>query len=114
MIARLLVGLLFLMGLAALVARRNLVKKIFGLAIATSAAVLLFVLEGASSGESAPILAEGGRRIVDPLPQALMLTAIVIGVCVTALALAMAVRLYRATGSLDIEAIKERLGDEGG
>ncbi len=50
--------------------------------------------------------------MVDPVPQALMLTAIVIGVCVTALALALAVRLYKATGSLEIDTISERLRSE--
>ncbi|MBN1242054.1 MAG: NADH-quinone oxidoreductase subunit K [Spirochaetales bacterium] len=111
MIARILVGLLLLTGLATLVARRNLVKKVFGLAILNSAAVFLFVMEGAHSGQGAPIVDGSALQIVDPLPQALMLTAIVIGVCVTALALAIAARLHRATGSLDIDVIKERLGN---
>mgnify|MGYP000875708241 CR=1 FL=1 len=111
MINRAVVGLLFLVGLWALVGKRNLVKKVFGLSILNAAVVLLFILEGGSSGDSAPILGQGVSGIVDPVPQALMLTAIVIGVCVTALALAMAYRLFKATGSMDIDEIKERLND---
>lgn len=110
MTARLIIGALFMVGLWALVAKRNLVKKVFGLTILNSAAVLLFIVEAGGSGDGAPIMG-GFRRIVDPVPQALMLTAIVIGVCVTALALGMAYRLYKATGSLDIEEIRKRLGN---
>ncbi|HPE36410.1 MAG TPA: cation:proton antiporter subunit C [Spirochaetales bacterium] len=109
MVARLLVGMLFLVGLWGVVAKRNLVKKVFGLSILNSAVVLLFVMEGSRSGTAAPIMDAGVADIVDPVPQALMLTAIVIGVCVTALALGMAFRLHRATGSFDIDTIKERL-----
>jgi multicomponent Na+:H+ antiporter subunit C len=74
--------------------------------------VLLYILEGSRIGDQAPILGKGVTNMVDPVPQALMLTAIVIGVCVTALALALAVRLYKATGSLEIDTINERLRSE--
>ena len=72
----------------------------------------MFILEASRIGDEAPILNGKVQNIVDPIPQALMLTAIVIGVCVTALSLAMAVRLYKTTGSLDITIIKERLKDD--
>jgi multicomponent Na+:H+ antiporter subunit C len=49
--------------------------------------------------------------MVDPVPQALMLTAIVIGVCINALALALAYRLHTATGSFNIETIYQRLNN---
>lgn len=111
MYARILIGLLFLVGLWGLVAKRHLIKKIFGLSILNAAVVILFVVEGASIGNSAPIMESGVSNIVDPIPQALMLTAIVIGVCVTALALAMAYRLYKATGSFDIDEIRRRIAD---
>ncbi|TFG79400.1 MAG: Na+/H+ antiporter subunit C [Spirochaetales bacterium] len=112
MIDRILVCSLFLVGLWGIVAKKNLIKKIFGLSILNSAVVLFFVLEGARVGSSAPIMQDGITAIVDPIPQALMLTAIVVGVCVTALALAMAYRLYKATGSYDIDVIRERIHDE--
>lgn len=112
MIARLLILILFLVGLWGIVAKQNIVKKIFGLTILNSALVILFVLEGSKAGTHAPILTEGIENVVDPVPQALMLTAIVIGVCITALALALAFRLYKATGSFHIDTIHERLHDE--
>jgi multicomponent Na+:H+ antiporter subunit C len=111
MIDRILVGLIFLVGLWGLIGKKNLVKKVFGLSIINAAVVILFIMEGGKAGSSAPILEPGVRDIVDPVPQALMLTAIVIGVCVTALALAMAYRLYKATGSFDIDEVRERLDD---
>jgi multicomponent Na+:H+ antiporter subunit C len=91
---------------------KNIIKKIIGLSLLNSAIVLLFILEASRIGDHAPILVGQGRNIVDPVPQALMLTAIVIGVCVTSLSLAMAVRLYKTTGSLDIAIIKERIENE--
>jgi multicomponent Na+:H+ antiporter subunit C len=57
-------------------------------------------------------MGKGVKNIVDPVPQALMLTAIVIGVCLTALALAIAFRLYRSTGSFDIDKIREKVENE--
>ena len=102
-IERILIFLLFLIGFSAIVAMRNIIKKIFGLNLMNAAVVLLFILEGSRIGSQAPILDDGITHMVDPIPQALMLTAIVIGVCV---------RLYQATGSLDIDVITKRLADE--
>lgn len=111
-IERLLIFILFLTGFIALIGMKNIIKKIVGLNLLNASIVLLFILEAGRSGESAPILDDNIQNIVDPIPQALMLTAIVIGVCVTALSLAMAVRLYKTTGSLDINIIKERIESE--
>lgn len=111
-IERILIFLLFLIGFSAIVAMRNIIKKIFGLNLMNAAVVLLFILEGSRIGSQAPILDDGIIHMVDPIPQALMLTAIVIGVCVSALSLALALRLYQATGSLDIDVITKRLADE--
>ena len=115
MIERALLMLLFLLGFFGLMARRNLVKKVYALAIQNSAVVLLFVLEGSRIGEAAPLLgneAATGSVFVDPLPQALMLTAIVVGVCVSALALALAYRLHKLYGTLDSDEIRRRMGHE--
>jgi multicomponent Na+:H+ antiporter subunit C len=112
MIDQLLLLLLFLIGFWAIVAKKNIIRKIFGLSLVNSAVVLLFVLEGGRIGEEAPILEEGLAPVVDPVPQALMLTAIVIGVCMTALALALAFKLYRATGTFSIDEIRKRVYHE--
>ncbi len=111
MLARIMLAVLFLVGFAGIVGNKNIIKKIFGLTILNNAAVILFVLEGSGIGEKAPIMEPGLTGIVDPVPQALMLTAIVIGVCVTALALALAFRLHRAVGSFNIDVLYGRLND---
>jgi multicomponent Na+:H+ antiporter subunit C len=111
-VERILLLLLFLVGFWGIVAQKNIIKKIFGLTLINSAVVILFILEGSGIGENAPILGSETGEVVDPVPQALMLTAIVIGVCVTAFALALAFRLYKAAGSYNIDIIRERLHDE--
>lgn len=107
--------LLFSIGLWGVLASGNLIRKIIGLSLINSAVVMLFVLGGRIDGTAAPILtgetaggaAEAGLPIVDPIPQALMLTAIVIGLSVTAVALILSIKLYEHHGSLEIEDIEE-------
>ena len=111
MTARLLLLALFLTGFSGIFIKKNLIKKIIGLNLLNSSVVIFFILEGHSIGEETPIMEDGISNVVDPVPQALMLTAIVIGVCVTALALAFAYRLYKAAGSFDIDEIRAKLHD---
>jgi len=100
-----LICLIFLVGLWGVTRKANMVKKVMGLSIANSGIILLFVHYGSLSGATAPI--EGsGRPMVDPLPQALMLTAIVVGVCVMALALVLVYRLYQRFGTLDMHRVE--------
>jgi multicomponent Na+:H+ antiporter subunit C len=102
-----LIGAIFLVGIWGIMARHNMVKKVMALSIANSAVMLLFVYQGALSGDTAPI--EGGAgTMADPLPQALMLTAIVVGVCVMALALVLVYRLYLKFGTLDIREVERK------
>ncbi|PKL25194.1 MAG: Na+/H+ antiporter subunit C [Spirochaetae bacterium HGW-Spirochaetae-3] len=112
MIARSLILCLFITGLVGLTTRRNLVKKAYALSIMNSAVVLLFVLEGSGIGDKAPLLGGSPGVFVDPVPQALMLTAIVVGVCVSALALTIAYRLHRIYGTLDADELKRLVGHE--
>ncbi len=107
-----LIIVLFCTGLWAIVAGRNLIRKIIGLSIMNSAVVVLFILGGMAGGNTAPILTSANRGImVDPLPQALMLTAIVVGLSITAVALILTVRVYRSCGSIDIKEIEDRIKD---
>jgi multicomponent Na+:H+ antiporter subunit C len=103
-------GLIFI-GLFIMLAKRNLIKVIIGLSIMETGINLLLISVGFISKGTAPIfsksVAETGR-MVDPVPQALVLTAIVIGVAVLALALSLAIRLYQHFGSLDMRQIKEQ------
>lgn len=109
---RILLLLLFLIGLYGIIGKKHIIRKIFGLNIINTAVVLLFILEGSRIGDTPPIIDASQRAMVDPIPQALMLTAIVIGVCITALSLALAVHLYRVTGSFDIDEIRKRVHHE--
>jgi multicomponent Na+:H+ antiporter subunit C len=107
--------LVFMIGLYGVMSKNNLIKKIMGLTIMNGSIVLFFISIGYRKGGLAPILEKGATGsipttiFVDPLPQALMLTAIVIGISVTALALALIVKIYSKYKTLDIQQLsKER------
>jgi multicomponent Na+:H+ antiporter subunit C len=106
--AGVLIILLFLVALWGLVTRDNIIKKVMALSVLNSAVVILFVYGGARSGTTAPILEGGALDVVDPLPHELMLTAIVIGLCLTALALALSLRIYQRTGTLSARTLAQR------
>ena len=106
--------LLILTGLAGMILADNLIKKIMALSILNSALVILFVWVGSLSGSAAPILLQGVRDIVDPLPQAVMLTTIVIGICVTAVALAIVLRIYDRWGTVSRREIENLRKDNDG
>jgi len=97
---------LFLLGIRGLIYKHNLIKKVIAPNIINSAIVVLFVYQGSLSGQLAPILVAGVNNIVDPLPQALMLTAIVVGVCLTALALVLVYKIYQEYHTCDIRKIE--------
>ncbi len=104
--------ILFCVGLYCIVTKRNLIKIIIGIGIVEYAVNLFFILIAYKMKGRAPILAEGQviENMVDPLPQALVLTAIVIGLAVVALLVAIAVRIYEKYGTFDIEKIKRLKG----
>ncbi|MDJ0832490.1 MAG: cation:proton antiporter subunit C [Gammaproteobacteria bacterium] len=105
--------LLILIGLYGALTQRDILRMIVAFTIANTGVNLVLVAVGYIRGRSAPIIndnlpaAEATARMIDPLPQALVLTAIVIGVGITALMLAYAYKLYILRGSLDISKIKE-------
>ena len=88
-----------------LILQRLLTRIIIGLGLVSHGANLLIFYASASTGESPLIGAEGD--LADPLPQALVLTAIVITFAVTALLLALALRSYLLTGSDAVEDDRE-------
>lgn len=104
------IGLLAI-GALGLVLCRHLFRMLLALVIAESGANLLLVLTGYRGGAIAPIIGFGtpGAPMVDPIPQVLVLTAIVIGVGVQALAVAILVRVYRAYGTLDMVELRNRM-----
>jgi multicomponent Na+:H+ antiporter subunit C len=97
--------LLFCIGLYTLIMRRNIIKKIIGLNIMETSVFFFYISMGYLDGGIAPIRVAGAEpsRMVNPLPQALILTGIVVAVSVTALALAMVILLYRQYGTLDVD-----------
>lgn len=103
---------LFCIGLYCVLRKRNIIKIIIGLGIIEYAVNLFFVLVGYRMRGRAPILAKDQEvlNIVDPLPQALVLTAIVIGLAVTALLVAIAIRIYEKYGTFDITKIRRLKG----
>ena len=94
--------ILFLIGLYGIVTNKNLIKIVMSLSILGNGIVLFFISLGYVRGNLAPIVNPGVENIVDPVPQALMLTMIVINLCVTALALTIIVWLYKEFGTLDV------------
>lgn len=102
---------LVVIGIAGLLLSRNLFRIILALAIAEAGANLLLVVGGFRWGAVAPIIMAGRAHMpmVDPVPQALVLTAIVIGVGVQALSLSLAIRIKGAYGTLDLRKVRERL-----
>ena len=101
--------LLILIGLWAILTKSNIIKMIIGFSIFDTGIHIVMVGVGYVKGKTAPILDEAvniknaAQEIVDPLPQALVLTAIVIGLGITALMLAYALRLYQRKKTLDIK-----------
>lgn len=106
-----------ILGLYAVVAKKNIIKIIVGVLVLDYAVNLLLVLVGFRSnpsGEVVPPIGTDGEQLlasaVDPLPQAMVLTSIVIGLGLTALMVAMAIRLYEKYGTFDVTKIRKLKG----
>ena len=114
--------ILMMVGFYAMIGKRNLVKKLLGMNIFQTAIILFFISTGAKDGGRIPILnkyevLEQGinvNSIVNPLPHVLMLTAIVVGVSVTGVALAVLVRIYRKYGTLEEDEILQKIEEDEG
>ena len=104
--------ILFLTGLYGVMTRRNLVKIAISLSIMEISTFLFLALIGYVEGGIAPIIdpADPVKVYVDPLPQAMVLTAIVIGLATTAMLMAVIIRIYRKYGTFDIREIKNLRG----
>ena len=100
--------ILFGIGLTTLLLHKNMIKKIMGFNIMDTAIYLLLTSKGYIVGRLAPIVVNDDLRVetyVNPIPSGLVLTGIVVSVSVTALMLAITVRLYKRYGTLDIDEI---------
>ena len=125
MLAYMLCFVLLAIGIYAMVAKKNVVKIIVGLAVTEYAINLFFVVLGWRNQGVVPILGRdqatmvGGsvqpsqaflEHAVDPLPQALVLTGIVVGLSVLALSVALGIRIYQKYGTFDITEIRKLKG----
>jgi multicomponent Na+:H+ antiporter subunit C len=98
--------LLLGVGLYTMIDANNLVKKVIGLNIFQVSVFLFLVSSGYLEGAE-PAIGKGDGRYVNPLPHVLILTAIVVGVSLTAVALALVIRVYEEYGTLDEEHVQE-------
>ncbi len=104
---------LVLIGLWGILTQRNIIRMIIGFSLLDTGIHMVMVSIGYVTGGTAPIIndavpmAEAVSRVVDPVPSALVLTAIVIGLGVTAVMLSFAVRMYRARRTLMIDEFTE-------
>ena len=108
--------ILFCIGFTTLLLNKNLIKKIIGFSMMDNAVYLFLASYGYIEGRKAPIYIDGSTDValyVNPLPAGLVLTGIVVSVSVTAIMLALTVRLYRRYRTLDIDEIAEIVRKEG-
>ena len=112
---------LMMIGFYAMIGKTNLVKKLIGMNIFQWSIILFIVSLGAKRGATIPIVLGGHGAdhgaapalhavdYVNPLPHVLMLTAIVVGVATTGVALALLLRIYRRYGTLEEDELLERI-----
>ncbi|MCD8012913.1 MAG: cation:proton antiporter subunit C [Lachnospiraceae bacterium] len=107
--------LLFVIGFSNLLLQPNLIKKIIGMNIMDTAVYLFLALKGYIDGRKAPIVVDGVQSTdayINPIPSGLVLTGIVVSVSVSALMLALTIRLYRRYHTLNLDEISTQLKKE--
>ena len=102
------VVVLMMIGFYIVIAHGNLIKKIVGLNIFQTSVFIFYISMAKVDGGSAPILDENINLYSNPLPHVLILTAIVVGIATTALALALTVRIKEAYGSIEEQEIQKK------
>lgn len=107
--------ILFGIGFTTLLLHPNLIKKIIGLNIMDTAIYLFLAAKGYIEGKLAPIIVNGDLAMetyINPIPSSLVLTGIVVSVSVTAISLSLVQKLYKKYGTLDIDQIMFKAGQE--
>ena len=102
-------AVLLMIGFYAVISKSNLIKKLIGLSIFQAAVFLLYITVGKVASGTAPIIQAGVENAVfsNPLPQVLILTAIVVGISTMALGLGIVVRIKEEYGSIEERDIQE-------
>lgn len=100
-----LIAVLFAVGLYGMTVKRNLMKKVIGMTIFQTSIYLFFIQGATKQGATIPVrspeLGTSPELYINPLPQVIVLTAIVVGVAITGVALSLILVLYRRYGTLD-------------
>jgi len=99
---------LAMVGLYIVVSRGNLVKKIAGLSMFQTSVFILYISMGVVQDGTVPILIEGVQNYSNPLPHVLILTAIVVGVATTAVALSLVIRINESYGTVEEDEIHQQ------
>ncbi|NVJ60981.1 MAG: cation:proton antiporter subunit C [Gammaproteobacteria bacterium] len=100
--------ILMMIGFFIVISRGNLVKKIIGLNIFQVSVFIFYISVGNVRGGTAPIFLEGATLYSNPLPHVLILTAIVVGIATTALALSLVIRIKASYGTIEETEILEQ------
>ena len=112
--------ILMMIGLYAMIAKNNLIKKLVGMNIFQTAIILFYVSIGYKMNATIPIIqTDGGHGAaihaadyINPLPHVLMLTAIVVSVATFGVAMALAVRVYQRYQTLEEDELRMRLSEK--
>lgn len=107
--------ILFCIGFSTMLFNRNLIKKIIGMDIMDSSIYLFLASQGYIAGHKAPIVTDGVQSMeayINPIPAGLVLTGIVVSVSVSALMMALSIRLYHVYHTLDLDKIVALAGKE--
>ena len=109
---------LLLFGLYAMMTENNLIRKVIGMVILQTGVILFYISVAFKHGASIPIVPHGGHhgtldpaQYANPLPQALMLTAIVVGVATLGVALVLVVSIYRTHKTIEEDEVLEKIGE---
>ncbi len=112
---------LMMIGIYAMMVKKNLVKKIIGMSIFQTAIILFYVSIGAKRNATIPIIEHGHAEThyatqavdyINPLPHVLMLTAIVVSVATLGVALALAIKIYRQYNTLEEDEIRSQINNQ--
>jgi len=116
---------LMMIGLYAMIVKKNLIKKIIGMNILQTAIILFYVSIATKRGATLPIIEHGHHApgaggshavhavdFINPLPHVLMLTAIVVAVATLGVALALSIKIYRQYQTLDEDEILEQIREQ--
>jgi multicomponent Na+:H+ antiporter subunit C len=97
---------LMMTGFYVVISRGNLIQKVIGLNIFQTSVFLLYITMGKVTGGTAPIVSDDFTLYSNPLPSVLILTAIVVGVATTAVALGLVVRIREAYETIEEDEIQ--------